>query len=146
VIAVSTTPVLFTTCLGVGHVTFLNSALASLKNLKGERLGLFAAAAFKAFLWFSRFSFSLALSTDVFFSSDIFTVSPFLFSFLVFRVLAAELAVFFHLKPVRVVLFVLFGVVVALLALLASECDFHSHYRHLLNISPYNGGTASLVY
>jgi len=42
------------------------------------------------------------------------------------RVFAAELAMFVHFKPVRVVLFVLFGVVIALLALLASERNLHS--------------------
>jgi hypothetical protein len=44
-------------------------------------------------------------------------------------VFAAELAVFIHLKPVRVILFVFLGVIVALLAFCASECDFHSHFK-----------------
>jgi hypothetical protein len=42
-------------------------------------------------------------------------------------VLAAEPAILVHLKPVRVVLFVLNRVVVPLLAIAASQCDFNSH-------------------
>ena len=41
--------------------------------------------------------------------------------------LAAEAAVLFHLQPVRVIFLVLFGVVVALLALGAGQNDLHSH-------------------
>jgi hypothetical protein len=43
------------------------------------------------------------------------------------RVRAAEFTMFFHFNPVGVVLFVFLGVVVALLASLASHCDFNSH-------------------
>ena len=49
------------------------------------------------------------------------------------RVFLAESAILLHLKTVRVILLVLHGVVVSLLALAASECDFHAHDRHLLN-------------
>jgi len=56
-------------------------------------------------------------------------------------VLLAELAVFIHLKPVRVILLVLLSVVVSLFALSASECDLNSHFRHLLTkFTPYKNG------
>jgi len=42
-------------------------------------------------------------------------------------VFAAEAAILVHLKSVRVVLFVLHRVVIALLAFCARECDFDSH-------------------
>ena len=41
--------------------------------------------------------------------------------------LFAELAVLVHFKSVRVVLLVLFGIVVALLALCAGKCYLYSH-------------------
>ena len=44
-------------------------------------------------------------------------------------VLLAEGAVLCELHSVRIVLLVLDGVVVALFALLASQCHFHSHLR-----------------
>ena len=44
-------------------------------------------------------------------------------------VLSAELAVLVHLKPVRIVLLVLHGVVISLLAFLTSKCDLNSHSR-----------------
>jgi hypothetical protein len=52
------------------------------------------------------------------------------------RVLTAKTTVLVHFKPVRVVFLVLFGVVVALLTFLASECDFHSHLIGTSFISP----------
>ena len=48
-------------------------------------------------------------------------------------VLLAESAILLHFETVGVVLLVFHGVVVSLLALRASQCDFHAHYRHLLN-------------
>ena len=48
------------------------------------------------------------------------------------RVLPAELAVFVHFNPVRIVPLVLLGNIVATLAFCASQCYFHSHDRHLL--------------
>ena len=50
--------------------------------------------------------------------------------------LAAETAVLVHFKSVRSVLLVLDSVVVALLAFLARESNFDSHYRHLLKNLP----------
>ena len=47
-------------------------------------------------------------------------------------VLSAESAVLLHLETVGVILLVLHGVVVSLLALRASQSDFHAHKRHLL--------------
>ena len=44
------------------------------------------------------------------------------------RVLTAETAILVHLQAVRVVLLVLHGVVVALLALGASQSDLYSHF------------------
>jgi hypothetical protein len=44
------------------------------------------------------------------------------------RVCPTEFAVFLHFEPVGIVLLVFLGVVVALLASLASECDFYSHF------------------
>ncbi len=44
------------------------------------------------------------------------------------RVFLAESAILIHLQPVRRVLFVFLGVVVALLAFRVSECDFDSHF------------------
>jgi hypothetical protein len=41
--------------------------------------------------------------------------------------LFAELAVLVHFDPVRVILFVLLCVVIALFALRAGECDLNSH-------------------
>ena len=49
-------------------------------------------------------------------------------------VLSAESAVLLHFETVRVVLLVFHGVVVSLLALGASQSDFHAHKRHLLKI------------
>ena len=46
--------------------------------------------------------------------------------------LAAETAVLVHFQSVRIVLFVLERVVVALFAFRASQGDFYSHLRHLL--------------
>ena len=46
--------------------------------------------------------------------------------------LLAETAILVHLEPVRAVLLVLHSVVVALFALSAGQCNFHSHcLRHL---------------
>ena len=48
-------------------------------------------------------------------------------------VLAAETAVLFHFKSVRIVLLVFLCVIISLLAFSAGECNFDSHYfRHLL--------------
>jgi len=46
--------------------------------------------------------------------------------------LSTELAMLLHLDTVGVVLLVLFGNIVTLFALCASQSYFHSHYRHLL--------------
>jgi hypothetical protein len=43
-------------------------------------------------------------------------------------VLAAETAVLVHFKTIRRVLLVFYGVVVSLLAFVASECDLYSHF------------------
>ena len=51
-------------------------------------------------------------------------------------VLSAESAVFLHLETVGVVLLVLHGVVVSLLALRASQSDFHAHNGTSLNLPP----------
>ena len=47
-------------------------------------------------------------------------------------VLPAETAILIHFQSVRIVLLVFGCVVVALLALAASQSDFYSHYAHLL--------------
>jgi len=54
-------------------------------------------------------------------------------------VLAAEPAVFVHFQPVGVVLFVFHGIVVALLALAASQSDFGSHIGASVNLFPVSG-------
>jgi hypothetical protein len=46
--------------------------------------------------------------------------------------LAAETAIFGHVQAIRVVLLVLLGIIVALLALLASQRDLNAHGLHLL--------------
>ena len=51
-------------------------------------------------------------------------------------VLLAESAILLHLETIGVVLLVFHAVVVSLLALRASQCDFHAHYRHLLKNLP----------
>ena len=43
-------------------------------------------------------------------------------------VLAAESAVLVHFDPVGVILLVFLGVVIALLAFCAGECNFNSHF------------------
>lgn len=43
-------------------------------------------------------------------------------------VLAAESAILLHFKTVGIVLLVLDGIVVSLLAVIASESDFNAHY------------------
>ena len=58
--------------------------------------------------------------------------------------LFAEAAVLVHLKSVRIVLLVLHGVVVALLAFCTRQCNFNSHFRHLLFSCPFSGIIASL--
>lgn len=50
-------------------------------------------------------------------------------------VFSAESAVLLHLETVRVVLLVLHGIVVSLLALRASQSDFHAHNGTSLNIA-----------
>jgi hypothetical protein len=42
--------------------------------------------------------------------------------------LSAEAAILFHLKTVGVIFFVFLGVVIALFALRAGQCNFHSHF------------------
>jgi len=59
-------------------------------------------------------------------SAIIFRAS-FLFRFFVKSVLAAEFTMLLHFDSVGIVLLVFLGIVVALLALLASKCDFDSH-------------------
>ena len=49
--------------------------------------------------------------------------------------LSAEPAILLHFQAVRVVLLVLHGVVVSLLALRASQSDFHAHNGTSLNIA-----------
>ncbi len=52
-------------------------------------------------------------------------------------VFAAETAVFVHFKTLGCVFFVLYGVVIALLAIIASQGNLYSHLkRHLLIVSP----------
>jgi hypothetical protein len=51
-------------------------------------------------------------------------------------VLSAESAVLLHFETVRIVLLVLHGVVVSLLALGASQSDFHAHNGTSLNLPP----------
>ena len=51
-----------------------------------------------------------------------------LLGFFVESVLAAELAVLVHFDSVRVILLVFLGVVIALLALSACQCNFNSHF------------------
>ena len=50
-----------------------------------------------------------------------------LFGFLVKRVFPAETTILVHFEPVRIVLLVLHGVVVALFALCAGQSNFDSH-------------------
>ena len=64
------------------------------------------------------------------------TVSALLLRLSVRGGLLAESAILLHLETVRVILFVLHGVVVSLLAFIASECDFYAHIRHLLILPP----------
>jgi len=49
-------------------------------------------------------------------------------------VFVAELAVFAKLHSVGVVLFVLFCVIISLLTFRASQCNFCSHFGHLVKI------------
>ena len=60
------------------------------------------------------------------------TTSQALLRFLVQRMLFAETAVFVHLQAVGIVFLVLDGIVVALLAVAAGQCDAHPHDRSLL--------------
>lgn len=62
-------------------------------------------------------------------------------------VLAAELTELVHFDSVRIVLLVFLGVVIALLALRAGECNLNSHVRHLLFYFPpiIGGVSASLL-
>ena len=59
------------------------------------------------------------------------------------RVLLAEGAVLFHLQAVRSVLLVLDRVVVSLLALIASQCNFDAH---ILAAPPYRCMQALCLY
>lgn len=58
-------------------------------------------------------------------------------------VLAAELTELVHFDSVRIVLLVFLGVVIALLALRAGECNLNSHVRHLLFYFPPFAGRVS---
>ena len=51
--------------------------------------------------------------------------------------LLAESAVLVHFKSVGIVLLVLHGVVVALFAFCTRQCNFNSHFRHLLFSCPF---------
>ena len=62
-----------------------------------------------------------------------FCLSDVLLRLAVQGLLLAESAILFQFDTVGVVLLVLHGVVVSLLAFVASERDLHSHCRHLLN-------------
>ena len=59
-----------------------------------------------------------------------------LLSLCVSGVLLAESAILLHFETVRVVLLVLHGVVVSLLALRASQSDFHAHNGTSLKLPP----------
>ena len=61
-----------------------------------------------------------------------------LLRFLMNRVLLAELAVLVHLKPVRVVLLVLVGAVVAAMALRALQRDIVAHPHSTPYVSDYD--------
>ena len=61
-----------------------------------------------------------------------FCLSDVLLRLAVHSLLFAESAILFQFDTVGVVFLVLHGVVVSLLALGASQCDFHAHNRHLL--------------
>ena len=65
-----------------------------------------------------------------------FCLSDVLLRLAVQGLLLAESAILLHFETVRVVLLVLHGVVVSLLALIASERDLNSHVRHLLKSLP----------
>ena len=62
-----------------------------------------------------------------------FCLSDVLLRLAVHSLLFAESAILFQFDTVGVVLLVLHGVVVSLLAFVASERDLNSHIRHLLN-------------
>ena len=62
-----------------------------------------------------------------------FCLSDVLLRLAVHSLLFAESAILFQFDTVGVVFLVLHGVVVSLLALVASERDLNSHIRHLLN-------------
>ena len=69
-----------------------------------------------------------------------------LLRFLMNRVLLAELAVLIHLKPVRVVLLVLVGAVVAAMALRALQRDIVAHLLFTpLTLRNYDHLTMSLI-
>lgn len=59
-------------------------------------------------------------------------------------VLAAEGAILVHFDLVGGILLVLERIVVPLLALIASECDLYSHFRHLLVVLGSKPCVASL--
>ena len=106
----NTVPVFFSTVCRVGHTTFFISLFIS-RNQRPRSL---------------------------FFSSAMFVTRPFLNSspllgFAVERVLSAEGAILVQFQLVRSVLLVLHRIVVSLLALVASQCDFHAH----LTAPPY---------
>ena len=101
-----TTMVLLMTCFLLGHTTFLSSPEMSLKNrptlaMKDGFLAVFSFATVSYFL--SSLSFSVE------------------------RVFPAEPAVLFHFKPIRIILFIFHGSVVALFALCACQHYFDSH-------------------
>ena len=69
-----------------------------------------------------------------------------LLRFLMNRVLLAELAVLVHLKPVRVVLLVLVGAVVAAMALRALQRDIVAHLLFTpLTLRNYDSYIMSLI-
>lgn len=133
-----TTNVLLSTFLRSGQTTRLNSFFRSLNqpairaksfffsffSLMPDCLESAFAAAF--------FAFFQQLSARRFFPYQPLRFEPPLLCFSVQRMFSAELAVFVHFNPLRIVPLVLLCNIVAALAFCTSQCYFHSHDRHLL--------------
>ena len=135
----TTTSVLLKTFLRSGQTTFLNSFFRSLNQpAMREKKPFFSLSPFLFFAGFFgvcgccfvRLLYSSFLPGVFFLISH--CLGPPLLCLSVQRMLPAELAVFVHFNPVRIVPLVLLGNIVATLAFCASQCYFHSHDRHLL--------------
>ena len=119
------------------HLGFCEDAVQAARALAALGVGVFSNTVTPAEFAKQRVALAGA-GKEVFLFRFCHDVHPFCLSDVLLRLtvhglLLAESAILFQFDTVGVVFLVLHGVVVSLLAFVASERDLHSHCRHLLN-------------